>query len=174
MKHSMSFCRRALVLAVLPAVAVAQPAAPARPFVVARHGDLWLVDGDGSSPGWTRLTSGPAWDREPALTPDGRSVVFASDRAGGSDVWRVALGPGPTGTAAGEPERLTTSAEWEGEPAAGPDGRVAFVRGQGPLARVWLRAADGAERRLTSGQTAEHWPAYAPDGGRVALVVAGD
>lgn len=134
-------------------------------LAVSRYGDLW-VRGAGPDGAWTRVTTGPAWDREPAWSADGAALVFASDRAGTSDIWRVALAP-----ERGEPERLTSASEWEGEPAVLPDGTVLFVRGRGAAARLWLRTADGRERRITSDTLgAERWPAVAPEGDRIAYV----
>ena len=50
-----------------------------------------------------------------------------------------------------------------------PDGTIAFVRGRGTLARIWLRRPDGTERRLTKRDSgAERWPAWSPDGSRLA------
>jgi TolB protein len=37
----------------------------------------------------TQLTSGPASDVQPAFSPDGRRVAFASDRAGNWDIWII-------------------------------------------------------------------------------------
>lgn len=37
----------------------------------------------------TQLTSGPASDVQPAFSPDGRRVAFASDRSGNWDIWIV-------------------------------------------------------------------------------------
>ena len=47
-------------------------------LAVSVQGDLWIVSARGE---WTKLTSGPAWDREPAWTPDGR-LVFAAQLGG--------------------------------------------------------------------------------------------
>jgi len=145
--------------------------APDGRLAVTVDGDLWIsaapvASGTGGVR-WVRVTSGAAWDREPAWTADGAALVFASDRAGGFDLWRVAVGPNG---AAGEPERLTTSPEPEGEPAVARDGRLAFVRGRGAAARVWLRLADGRERSLTRGEAPERWPAFSADGARLATV----
>ena len=135
-------------------------------LVVSIDGDLY-VQAAGGGP-WRRLTSGPAWDREPTWSRDGTSIVFSSDRAGGFDLWRLAAPSG--GVAAGEPERITTSAEPDAEPSVGTDGRIIFVRGRGEGARLWVRAADGTERRLTRGQAPERSPAISPDGARLAYV----
>src|SRR5215216_4166745 len=71
--------------------------APDGRLVVSIDGDLYLQAAGGGA--WSRLTSGPAWDREPAWSRDGASIVFSSDRAGNFDLWRV---PAPA-TANGSP-----------------------------------------------------------------------
>ena len=138
-------------------------------LALAVRGDLWVQDRAGAGARWVQVTSGPAWDREPAWSADGTTLVFASDRSGGFDLWRI-----PVGAAAGDPERLTSAAEPEGEPSVAADGRVVFVRGRGPTARLWLREPTGAERRLTRADVAERWPALSPDGERVAYVALGE
>src|SRR5262249_40143434 len=92
-------------------------------LAVSVRGDLWVVSTKGE---WTRVTSGAAWDREPAWTPDGSALVFSSDRAGNFDLWRVGVG---SSGATGEPQQLTTSALPDGEPAVARDGQIFFVRG---------------------------------------------
>jgi len=152
--------------------------APDGRLVVSIDGDLYLQGPSGG--GWTRLTRGPAWDREPTWSRDGTTIVFSSDRAGDGnfDLWRLAAPPGaatPSATAplpTAEPERLTTSADPDAEPSVASDGRIVFVRGRGDAARLWVRDTDGTERRLTRGQAAERNPAVSPDGARVAYVAA--
>src|SRR5512138_2811562 len=107
-------------------------------LVVSVDGDLYVQAAGGGA--WIRLTSGPAWDREPAWSRDGTSIVFSSDRSGGFDLWRLAVPVSGAGSAPTDPERLTTSPEPDGEPSAGDDGRIIFVRGRGPMARLWSRA----------------------------------
>src|SRR5690242_19569043 len=58
-------------------------------LAIAFEGDLWIRDAAGRR--WTRLTSGPAWDRQPAWSADGLSLVFVSDREGGSHTFRIAI-----------------------------------------------------------------------------------
>lgn len=143
--------------------------APDGRLAVSIEGDLWVRDAAGQR--WTRLTSGSAWDRHPAWTPDGSAIVFSSDREGNADLWRMAV---RGTTAAGAPSRLTTHAAPDAEPTVVANGGVVFVRGSGSEARLWLRTADGTERRLTRGATAERWPSASPDGQRVAYVQFAD
>jgi gamma-glutamyltranspeptidase / glutathione hydrolase len=129
-------------------------------LAVAIRGDLWVRSTSGA---WTQLTSGEAWDREPAWSPDGTRLYFSSNRDGNFDVWRLSV-PG------GTPERLTTNPEDEGEPAVLADGRVLFVRGRGSAARLFTLATDGATQRLTSDRSVERWPVASMDGRSLAWV----
>ena len=137
-------------------------------LAVSVRGDLWVVSKQGE---WKRLTSGAAWDREPAWTPDGSAIVFSSDRAGNFDMWRVAT---PAGGAAGEPERVTNSFLHESEPAVASDGRIFFVRGRLGAAALWLRSANGTESRVTKDRAVERWPSLSSDGSRLAYVSIAD
>jgi gamma-glutamyltranspeptidase / glutathione hydrolase len=170
-----------MLLAVSFLALVAQAASPAQTggaprnpayahdgrLAVSVRGDLWIVSPRGE---WHQLTSGPAWDREPAWTPDGSAIVFSSDRSGNFDLWRVAV---PQSGAAAEPQRITSSPLFEGQPGVAHDGRVVFVRGRLADASIWVRQPDGAEARLTRSTDTEQWPAISPDGRRVAYVSIG-
>ena len=134
-------------------------------LAVSVAGDIWIVSKAGV---WTRVTSGPAWDREPAWTSDGAAIVFSSDRSGKFDLWRVAV-HGEQGADAA-PERLTSSTLPDAEPTVLRDGRVVFVRGRLGAARLWVRSTSGAESRLTKDTATEEWPAASADGARIAYV----
>jgi gamma-glutamyltranspeptidase len=139
--------------------------APDGRLALSSNGDL-LVRATPNRP-WMRVTSGSGWDRDPAWTHDGRAIVFSSDRGGNFDLWRLTIRADGT---AGEPERLTSTPESESAPTVAPDGTIAFVRGYGRSARVWLRGADGTERRLTKEARVELAPAFSTDGARIAYV----
>jgi len=139
-------------------------------LALAIDGDIWVQRSAGDATNWFQITSGAAWDREPAWSADGSSLVFASNRDGGSRLYKVRLGAAGS-TTANPPQRVTDSNDWESDPALAPDGTLAFVRGRGPTARVYIRSTDGKERRLTKSKTgAEGWPAFAPDGKQIAFV----
>jgi dipeptidyl aminopeptidase/acylaminoacyl peptidase len=123
-----------------------------------RHLFAIAVDGDGKP---VELTTGPYSDAVPAVSPDGRTIVFSSARTPTWDtdlsthLYRIAL----DGDDPGEPEQLTAGTTTHGQPAISPDGRhVAFVWGDrhsmmrhGQVGVVDLTATDvaGSERLLT-------------------------
>ena len=52
-------------------------------------GDLYTLPIGGGTA--TRLTSGMAYDAQPRFSPDGKRIVFTSDRSGGDNVWTMSL-----------------------------------------------------------------------------------
>ena len=138
-------------------------------LAVSSEGDLFVQLSAGAS--WTRVTRGLGWDRDPVWTKDGSAIVFSSDRAGNFDLWRVRVAADGS---AGEPERLTSTPESESAPSVSGDGGIAFVRGTGTAARIWIRSPDGAEKRLETREQIQLAPAWSPDGTRLAYVLAGE
>ena len=138
-------------------------------LAVSIDGDLYVQAPNAGA--WTRLTSGPAWDREPAWSRDGTSIVFSSDRAGGFDLWRVAVPA--SGTPSAQPASRSDSRPRPspmGSPRSGTMAASFSSEAAVTMARLWSRARDGTEQRLTRGQVAERSPAVSPDGARVAYV----
>src|SRR5258708_519173 len=102
-------------------------------------GDLYTMPVAGGEA--KRITSGPAFDSQPRYSPDGKRIVFLSDRSGAENVWlcdpdgshATALPKGPT--------NLDASPEWT------PDGNyIVASRVTGVLGSVyelWLYHKDG-------------------------------
>ena len=105
---------------------------------------------------------------DPALAPDGSTIVYPQGRFGSDHLWSVALGE-----VARQPVRLTEGRAVRYAPAFSPDGmKIAFTREPpegGTTAVAVLPAAGGDERIVLQGAT---MPAYAPDGARIAAVIA--
>ncbi|HKE58346.1 MAG TPA: winged helix-turn-helix domain-containing protein [Pyrinomonadaceae bacterium] len=55
--------------------------------IEAENRDLWIMNSDGSSTKQLTFESSP--DFQPAITPDGRYIVFVSNRGAGFGIWRV-------------------------------------------------------------------------------------
>jgi Tol biopolymer transport system component len=119
---------------------------------------IWRAAEDGG--GRVQLTHGGA-NLHPAPSPDGRWVVFASDRDGRFHLWRVPV-------AGGEAERLTNG-PGENYPEVSPDGRFVFYTSV-PEHSVWrLPWAGGAAERVS---TLRAWRAVLSDDGRwIALAL---
>jgi Tol biopolymer transport system component len=98
------------------------------PFVQGIGADVFIVPSAGGPA--VKLVEHGA---QPAWTPDGRSIVFSSDRKGHWDIWTVA-------SDGGEPRALTDDIEIDYQPAVSPDGKwIAFASVMAPNQRHSLR-----------------------------------
>ncbi len=145
---------------------------PEMVFVSSRQGDYALygrwADGrearltprahpDGSSP--SRLF----FQVEPAWSPDGRLIAFASMRFGSFDIFVMRADGSGT-------RRLTRAREHDSRPSWSPDGAwIVFDRGA--WGDLYVIGKDGqGERRLTRDRAQETDPAWSPDGRWIAYV----
>jgi Tol biopolymer transport system component len=126
--------------------------------------DVWTVRPDGSD--LRQLTTSPGSDRAAVAAPDGRYIVFLSDRDGRDRVWRME----PDG---GRQTPLTEGPEDHHPVVAGDSKYVYFARyGQeaGPPEALYMVPIDGGKSALITsgawaGVPAGFWPAaISPDG----------
>ncbi len=121
-------------------------------------GELWVMP-IGAAP--RRLGEGGAFvSVDPAWSPRGDALVYASDRAGSLDLWVRDL-------ATGQERRLTRAGGAELRPAWSPDGgSIAYVDAHGAYAEdVWvIDVASGAARRIEAAGDSPGYPAWLPDG----------
>jgi Tol biopolymer transport system component/imidazolonepropionase-like amidohydrolase len=83
-------------------------------------GDLYTLPLAGGEA--TRITSGPAFDIQPAFSPDGDRIAFVSDRDGLNNIWTVALDGSDPVQVTDEGTRDLNSPQWSA------DGEYVFVR----------------------------------------------
>jgi len=115
----------------------------------------------------TRLTDGKWDDVSPALSPDGTQVAFASNRDGFWDLYVLVL-------ESGEITRLTNSPGYESAPSWSPDNQwlacEVYLNENLEVAIVSLKDGEQEPIPLTEELSADHSPAWAPDGRHVAFV----
>ncbi|MBU6366763.1 MAG: gamma-glutamyltransferase, partial [Gemmatimonadetes bacterium] len=139
--------------------------APDGALAFALDGHVW-VEHQGRT---TRVTAGSAWHRDPSFTREGDTLLYASDSAGHTVLWRRAW---RAAGGAGPAERVTGSRDGDAAPqGTSVSGQLLFTRGRGASSRVWMREADGREHRLTIGDRTERLPRLSRDGRLVAFLV---
>lgn len=98
------------------------------------------------------------------ISPDGKTVIFSTDRVGNGDVFTIPV-------AGGEPASFGSSPHSDNSPRYSPDGsQVAMISERGGSPDIWLVPVGGGEaRNLTSAPGDEIEPIWSPDGTRIAF-----
>lgn len=127
--------------------------------------DLYAIGADGKA---TRLTDNPQGNFEPAVSPDGKRVAFASSRDGNAELYVMPVG-------GGEATRLTNKERDDWSVAWSPDGtRLVFLSDRDSAQRVYVMAPDGTGLARLTAETApdvvEEQPRWSPDGKTLAYL----
>jgi len=123
-----------------------------------------------------RVTNSVAQDDHPALSPNGLTIVFVSNRSGTPRLWSIPA-PALDATAFDAPTALATgsdSAIPEGAPAWSPDGtKLAFSSARGGTSQIFtIDAAGGTAVQVTNEVGGAFNPAWSADGGTIIYTSA--
>ena len=114
----------------------------------------------------TRILELPgSTEDEPAWSPSGQLIAFASDHHGDFDVFTL--------DAMGQIQNLTSNpAAIEGMPTWSPDGgRIAYRVIQNGNEDIWVMNADGTDQHpIVASPARERLPSWSPDGQSIAFV----
>ena len=121
--------------------------------------DVWLMDQDGKNQ--RQLTTAETRiDRYPAVTPDGRYIVFVSTRTGNSNIYRYDL-------STGDQKQLTNGVSEE-FPAVSADGIWVIYAATGSIKHtLWKVPIEGGETVQLTDKLST-WPAVSRDGEKIS------
>ncbi|CAN5534959.1 hypothetical protein BH24ACT26_BH24ACT26_22510 [soil metagenome] len=128
--------------------------------------DIFIMSAEGEHV--RRLTRGPSFDGDPAVSPDGKSIAFGSDRDGDPEIFTMRL----DGT---HLEQLTHNDVGDFTPDWSPDGKhIAFssdrAGGEGSSAVYTMRSDGSRVRRVTPLRLNGGVADWSPDGELIAFV----
>lgn len=131
--------------------------------------EIYVMQADGSHV--RRLTHNQAADLHPDWSPDGKRLLFTSDRSGHSEIYAMR-------TDGSEVHQLTKDRKTAARAAWSPDGkRIAFMSNRDAQREedengfeIYLMDADGSNvQRLTRNQKRDSLPRWSPDGKQIVF-----
>lgn len=125
-----------------------------------QQNQIWVMERDGNDP--ANIPQALGWD--PTWSPDGKLILFASDRDGGVQLFTVSL----KGSAI---KRVSNLPSIRGRSDWSPDGSFIVTYSGEPWKReVYIMGADGSNaRQITPSGGNSQGPSFSPDGQWVAF-----
>ncbi len=136
-------------------------------YVVRENGqdDIWGVNISGDRKP-IRIVASPADDRDPAWSPDGTKLAYASHKDGNWEIYVYNLVTNTT-------TRMTYDLSYQGAPKWSPDGQwLVYESYQGNNLDIYVVPVDGSQpaQRITQNPAPDFSPAWSPDGRHIAFV----
>lgn len=126
--------------------------------------DAWIIKLEGGEPP-QRVTFDNLEIQGIDWTPDGKNLVFSSNRGGVYSLWQISAG-------GGEPQWLGTGGGEANAPTVSADGRkIAYEQWQDEanIYRVDLTRAKASAEKIIASTRWDWNPTYSPDGSRIAF-----
>ena len=109
-----------------------------------------------------QISASPGWEGQPAISPDGTMIAYASDESGSLDIWVADVQGGGT-------LRLTDHPGVDEDPSWFPDGSaIVYASDRGGTSSIWKVPRLGGVPVMLLENAAQ--PAISPDGKNIAFV----
>jgi len=131
-------------------------------------GNLWRLPIKKDRPAnWTdaqQVTLDQAYIEFVDVSPDGKHLLFSSDRGGNQDLWMMPV-------EGGEMQQLTSDVAPDWAPAWSPDGKeIAFYSARSGNRDIWLMPIGGGpKKQITWNEATDLGPVWSPDGQQIAF-----
>ncbi|MDI6780701.1 MAG: carboxypeptidase regulatory-like domain-containing protein [bacterium] len=128
--------------------------------------ELYMMNADGCSTSGSsslkRLTTNTLNDVEPHLSPDGKTIVYASGYNHNKEIYLLDI-------ASSIQKRLTYNFYDDSSPKFSPDGsKIVFCSCRDGLSQVYMMNADGSDQvNLTGNSSANYYPHFSMDGEKI-------
>ena len=122
---------------------------------MASGSDLYLTNAHGGNP--KQLTANSGMNGQPSVSPDGRYIIFSSDRTGAPHIWRMDVDGG---------NQMALTDKYDVNPHCSPDGRWVVYVSTANKDTIWKVGIDGGRPTQLTDKLSFS-PAISPDGKEV-------